>query len=198
MQGNLKWIVIGAIILVLFVVFGRSPTQERYKAYEAARAGKDPLMLAIQEHNSKKTQLFGGEKKAAPTNVQGALGTPYPVDAKPPQQELPHYLMKPPVNPFQDNYGTKSAPKPPAQNGYYPPPPLPPGGNKPSPSSQLGPHSGVPQYLANGKPVYFMGINVYTVDADGDIIPMPDGVYKIGSWRRSIMVRDGHKLAIKN
>jgi len=106
----------------------------------------------------------------------------------------------------------------PADNGYYPPPPVQAAPDNPDGQQQYPPPPGpqssnvnpgkpfvVPMTLPpqalpedklrlpSGQKVAFSGLVVYTYDNNGKPIPMPDGIYRVGSLL--LHVRDGKKVS---
>ena len=188
-----KWLIIGGILIVLLVAFGRNPVQEAAKRAELARKGKDPLVEAINEHNTKRG-LSGGMRNGLPP---GATRLPVQVPAA--DGSAPSYMMRstqeyiPPGGYPKNNSLYPQADQPQQPPSYYPPPA--PGARQAVP----GPQSfNVHQRLSNGKPVSFAGTQVFTQDAKGNVVPMPDGTYTMYDGQVKIVVRGGHHTIISN
>jgi hypothetical protein len=116
---NIKWIIIGAVLVLLLVVFGRNPVSEHRKQKAEEMKGKDALVESIKEHNKK--SIFGGAMGDVPMAPQAV---------SPPRLQYPSYMMKQPdVQPqTPTSQGASAKPAAPQQpESYYPPPPIPAG-----------------------------------------------------------------------
>src|SRR5258708_253214 len=103
---NMKWLVIGGIILVLLIAFGRNPADEAKKRYELSKKGKDPLMQAIEEYHSGDSQkgAFGRTRSPEWSPVFNRDNTPsYMIrndpSYTPPQPQSPYQQPAAPVAP---------------------------------------------------------------------------------------------------
>ncbi len=134
---NKNLIIIGVILCILLVVFGRDPGDEMKKAKLKAMEGKDPLIEAIKEHNSKGIGILkkkDGEEEEEDTTgaldnpreeVGGGVIAPAPPGSAPGEvYHYPSYLVKP-NDPSRQKTGSAASTEPPEPEGYYPPPPLP-------------------------------------------------------------------------
>jgi hypothetical protein len=114
---NMYVVLIGAMLLILMVAFGRNPVEEARQ--KRAQRGGDALVNAIADYNKK-------------THGPAAFGLPAPggngftsVGRSPAPSTYPPYMMTNP-QPFQPNPA-------PQNNSYYPPAPA---GTAPSPLQQ--------------------------------------------------------------
>lgn len=208
MQLNLKWIIIGAIFLILMVVMGGNSGDEAQRAREEAAKRPDALIRAIEEHNNPQKSGLG---RFTGGGSDGESPLPLPT-GNDNSRHYPSYLTNdtnpfakgleqpPPVSPSVQQQPSAAPPtsrgyqdpavsRPPS-NDYYPPPPKP-------PSNPFKPHSGLEKRLNTGQPLEIVGTSVYTLNAKGKRVPMPDGVYKMQDSQLTLVVRDGHKLAIQ-
>jgi len=175
-------LLIGVAIVVLMVLFGRNPIEELREQRAKGMTG-DPLVDAIKEHNDQShTNIFGGQGGGLPNGSPG-FSTTMPNTALNPMGQQP---APPPSNP---NTG---------QDNYYPPPPLttqPYGQPNPlGPQSRLWPRSAPTFYLGSGQPVRFSSTRVYTLNAQGKVVPMPDGRYPMFGGKIYLVVKGGHKM----
>ena len=53
MVMDIKYLIIGGVLVILLVAFGNNPAENSRKERAEAKKGKDPLMLSIQEYNEK-------------------------------------------------------------------------------------------------------------------------------------------------
>lgn len=205
MQFDLKWIIIAVVFLLLVVLMGSNPGDDQQRAKEEAAMGQDELIRAIEEHNAQDGGAVNRFSGGIP-DVGSVLSAPGNTD-----QIYPDYLTNddnpfasgldqpPPVSAEQypeepqNAFDTPSpTPEPlPSQDNYYPPPPQAP------PINPGRPHSFFQQRLSTGQPLEFAGTRVYTRDAKGERIPMPNGVYKMENSQLTLVVRDGHKIVIQ-
>src|SRR5690348_13189836 len=114
---NMYVILIGALIIILMVAFGRNPVEEARQ--KRAQRGGDALVNAIEEYN-KKTHAPTGFGFAPPS--QGGFTS---VGRSPGPNSYPPYMINNPQS-FQAN-------PTPQNNSYYPPAPP---GTAPSPLQQ--------------------------------------------------------------
>jgi hypothetical protein len=126
---NVKYIIIGAVLVMLLVAFGRNPIEERRQERLESKKGKDPLMEAINEHNAKP-----GLGASRSRYRSGDFSEQQPVDGS---QPMPGYMYNNGASPISPNYriqnrnraieqgGINTQPGQPPQNSYYPPPPRP-------------------------------------------------------------------------
>ncbi len=196
-----KFVLIGIVLVVLMVAFGRNPVEEAKQDREAALRGRDPLVAAIEEHNAKGRNRTwrgmdfgaGGTSGAqSPSHTRGNMGAGgiYQPPANASMYPNRETNLAPP--------GTAlPAPAPGAQQDYYPPPPLP-EAQKPRQLRSLPPRSEMFIKMRNGQPVGFRGSEVYTVNADGETVPMPDGVYSLYEGTVEMHVRGGKQYTISN
>lgn len=59
---DLKYLIIGGILVILLVAFGNNPVENARNAREEEKKGKDPLMESIREYNEKNS---GGRASTA-------------------------------------------------------------------------------------------------------------------------------------
>jgi len=127
---NMKLILIGAVFIVLLVAFGRNPVEEGRERRAKAMEGKDPLIHAIQEHNSENKTGSRGGRKFSPRGPRGTGAKNMPSGAVRVGDNKKNNIYRTqnratmygaPPTPT----GTQTAPTPSIQNsqgGYYPPP----------------------------------------------------------------------------
>ena len=120
---NIKFILIGAVLVILLVVFGGNkhvdPAQRKRDA--AIAAGKDPLVEAIEEHNNPSghglgalSSMLGRGSSSGLLGAQGSSASGY-------NQQRP--MGYNPNNANQQAYPQQTGAPP--VDSYYPPPPLP-------------------------------------------------------------------------
>ena len=186
MDWKNKYIWIAAVVVVLMVVFGRSPISAINDKKNAWKKGKDPLIVSIQEHqkDSRKGGVLGGGSGRFKT------ANPYENGVRSPKNAMP----APPASSSPNDYTPKAQPglqSP--NNGYYPPPPE--NGSKSNAvgGAALGPRSERTR-LADGRQLAFNGTHVYTVNEDGKKIMLKDGNYTVFNGKIPIYVRGGHRV----
>lgn len=182
-MGMKHWIIIG-IFAILMVGMGRNPVEEAREAKQEKLQGKDPLIHAIQEHNRKSGAFTWQSSPSHTTGYSTNTGTgstgastyQYPRYMMPPERQYPR--------PRKTQQQAPTNQQAPTGNSYYPPPP----------QSSLGGTS----LLRGGQQVAFSGHKVYTYDASGKMVPMPDGVYPTYDGKLNLIVRGGRKYVISN
>lgn len=174
-------IILGVVLVVLLVVFGRNPAQE-YRLAKPKRAG-DRLMQNIEDYAKKPhfDLLQGGA-----TND----GLPPPAAFQTPGQNP--YTR---ANPY--NQPPPKSNQPPPANDYYPPRETQPQPGKPqSGIFPFGRPAGF--YLKNGQKITFAGADVYTINAQGQKVHLADGVYPMFGGAINMVVRGGKKVILTN
>jgi hypothetical protein len=192
---NMKWLIIGGILVVLLIAFGKNPVAESRKRYEMSKQGKDPLIQSIEEYNSGKGSKgsFGSRRGGDTTYNPGATYPPNPA-ANP---GIPSYMQRNDSPHITNPYQQPAQPQqPPVPDSYYPPPPS--SNPTPTPENPFTPQSMIQQQLTNGKPVMFAGTEVYTKDSQGRVVPMPDGTYYMYDGRIPVIVKGGRHVVISN
>lgn len=215
---NIKLLLIGVVVIILLVAFGRNPMEERRKEKAESMKGKDMLVESIKEHNSKRRMPKMGSNSGGMLGNRSSVnqgGAPARTRSSP---QYPSYLMKPDAaggssaygqNPFTRLPSSRNAPgdastgdaqdqSTPQSSGYYPPPPLPEKNKQPGPEGYVpGPGSGLGGVkLPNGQPLLFSGPQIFTVDAKGKTVPMPDGFYTLADSQIRILVKNGRKIHV--
>lgn len=182
MDINLKWVAIGGILVILLIAFGRNPVEEGRQRRAEAMKGKDPLVHAIEEHNK-----AGGDGLSRGRSM-GRMG----------RGEVPEGAID--VTPqynknSQQDFVVPTPPAAPQNQGYYPPPAAPSDTYVP-PGNTGAPRSDNLHRLPDGRLYSSYGTKMYTVDARGDQIPLPDGKYPIAGGKLHIVIENGEKVAI--
>ena len=149
--------------VVLLVMFGKNPykeEQERWRKY-----GDDPLVATINMHNEQR------DKEAAGWFGMGGAAIEQPKSNRPSPD-----LMDPDLSGLHVDDGVKTGGVTSVESGdYYPPiakstPEQPPVDvTKTSPATSL----------RSGQRIWFNDMAVYTVDAAGKTISLPDGDYTL-------------------
>lgn len=207
-----KLLIIGVIFTILMVAFGRNPYDEAQKEKADRLKGRDPLIMAIEEHNAnggskfgiktgsmndwlgKNTSLNSGLEKIDRSTVTTAPTQVYRRPGTTPNAQMPAYDPETDTgNPYQVQNLPNANDQ--TQGGYYPPPPLP-AANPHSRFQKLPPRSEMRLQLGSGQPFAFKGENVYTVDRNGNTVPMPDGTYSIHGGKATLTVRNGQHVII--
>jgi hypothetical protein len=224
MNGKLL-IIVGALVFLL-VIFGRNPVEEAKQRAAARKQGKDALILSIEEHNAKQPssmkgfgsfgmfQNQGGSNGSTFARPGGGSGNAQPPNY-PPYMYSSHGSRNQPQNAPRTTGNRMYAPETvvdqngqpmydqngelldQTKQGYYPPPPLP-GTNPQQRYRRLPPRGEMHFKLPNGQPLGFRDMDVYTVDASGKTIPMPDGVYPIYDGQTNLIVSGGKSIVINN
>lgn len=197
MQINPKWLIIGGILILLLVAFGRNPVSEAHKRLELSKKGKDPLIEAIQEHNAKNSTGTMSSLR------EGSISPP-PVPTYSGNSNIPSYMMRSPQEFTQPGYPANpyqapntQQPAAPNADSYYPPAPH--SGPVAPPQNPFSPQSyDMHKFLSNGKPILSAGSNIFTRDPSGKIIPMPDGVYSMYNGEMQLIIQGGHHMVISN
>ncbi len=140
----------------------------------------DPLMTAIDEHHSKSSVFGGSITRSMPQMDFNAVPNSYPTY----QRQAPAYSGSGPQTPTATPSGQ------PSKDSYYPPPPL----SDSYGQGTSGPRSSLT--LPGGRPVFFEGTNVYTLNEQGNRIPVPDGVYAMLNGRVNMYVQGGQKISM--
>lgn len=215
---NIKLLLVGVVVIVLLVAFGRNPMEERRKEKAESMKGKDMLVESIKEHNSKRRMPKMGSNSGGilGTRSSGSTGgAPARTRTSP---QYPSYLMKPDAadgsaaygqNPFTRAPSSRAASggasasgaqdqNTPQSSSYYPPPPLPEKNKQPGPEGYVpGPGSGLGGVkLPSGQPLFFSGPQIFTVNAKGKTVPMPDGFYTLADSQIRILVKNGRKIHV--
>lgn len=126
---DIKWLLIGGVVLLLLVAMGNNPVENAKREFEESKKGKDPLMESIREFNEKQSpagdRTSSGSVDTRISNHSQPLwsdvagqGSAYPETNVTPV--MPSYMYRDGQQPSQpaeqpQNMG--------AGNGYYPPPP---------------------------------------------------------------------------
>ena len=169
MKFNMKWAVIIGVLAILMIAMGRNPIDEARQERKKTMEGKDPLVSAIEEHNSGKNSVGFNPMPAGsalPSPTEDRVYSP-PAPATP--QSAPH-------------------------DDYYPPPPK--GG---SPSSSLAPKTMDDMFkLPNGKRFAFDDTKVYTFDAQGKRVLLADGIYPVFGGKLKMVVENGERVGFTN
>jgi hypothetical protein len=193
---NMKWVIIGAILVVLLVAFGRNPVEEKRERAEREMQGKDPLIHAIEEHNKKggTHSSFGGGGAIRPgMGSPQAIGTPSGLANPTPQNPYFDYRANPATPPTPAAPAARPAmPAQPQGGGYYPPP----ANQNMAPAAPLGAGQQRGFYLPNGQKLKFHGTNVYALTPDGRRMPLADGEYPVLGGKFRMLVRGGEKIDI--
>ncbi len=179
---NIKWIIIGAIGLLIFIMMGTNPFDPP-KGY----VYEDPVKKSLKDRSQGKTGgfgggLMGGGMVGAPPSIGGDSGIKFPGTANP--NAAP--MVMPPVAPNAPD--TSANPTQPAPFRNLPTAPS----NEPLPP---GATLTVPKYvplftLAGGQPIRFVGIYAFTQDEQGHIVRMEDGEYTMVGGLK-ITIKDG-------
>jgi len=207
---RVPYIVAIIFTIILLIVFGgRDPVKEAKREHALKMKQGDPLVNAIEEYN-KKSNSFGSMFK---NNKGVVFGQPRNNGNNPntnsEQQDS--------GNAYPNGSVLSAEPQPqPGQqktpdDSYYPPPPT----DSSIPRSTLQdegqPHSmNIPknvirdipervysraQFEANGnnQKIGFYGTRVFTLNAQGLPVPLPDGTYNL-TGGGTVVVRDGEKM----
>jgi len=188
MDWTSKWVWIGALLVILLIAFGRNPIEEGRQERKRQMKGKDPLVHAIEEHNKEDKNRFTidrfnrGNYGDAPPGAENVTNQQYRYAPYNPQQ--PFTQPQAPVEQQQ-----------PQAPGYYPPPPEPDGYTPPDPN---GPRSKREDLfkLKDGRAYSFNGTKMYTTDASGNQVPLPDGKYPIAGGKLHIIIENGEKTRV--
>ncbi len=191
---NMKLVIVGAVFVILMVLFGKNPIEEERAEREKKRKGlDDPLIEAITEYN--KTNPSGRNTPSIDRKA-GTSGS---------GQRYPNYMMPP-------NYSRKTqqpavAPLPqqpsalPGENPnktYYPPPPVQDDSvREPTMGTPGKPRSDAHLFLRSGQQLAFRGTKVYYQAGNGELKRLPDGRYQTGDGLE-LFVQDGRKTIESN
>jgi len=170
---NMKLVIIGVVLVLLLVAFGRDPTEDKKRYREEKMGGKDPLVYSIEEQQksrgrSTRTSMPEGAEKVG--NPPGFGNSPD--------------TFQPPSNPP----ATMPTPQ---GGGYYPPP----ANSTPNNFNPVGPGSENFYKLPDGRRYVFSGTKVYTFDTSGNRIPLEDGVYPVFGGHM-LTVKNGEKISL--
>lgn len=197
-------VLIAAVLLVLMVMFGRNPVQEMQDRKAKGFTG-DPLVDKIKAYNDEKSHGLGGTGPAGSLFTGNANGirTGMP-NQNPTTMNNPNGYGNPgaPDGRTNPNYGNQDSYYPPSSDATSPQQqqqqqqqwrqPSRPG--QIAPQSMLFPPNAPMFYLGSGQPIRIAGTSVYTVNAQGYAIPMPDGRYPMFNGKLDMVVRGGKKI----
>ena len=126
---NVYLILIGVVMVILMVTFGRNPVEEARQAHKA-QFNSDPLIGATQQYLSKQNSAPGGSS----ASIFGPSGSQ--LFNQPAGGSAPSYMVNhgqpgyPAANPYPNPYQGQQQQE---SNDYYPPPAP---GTTPSPQQQ--------------------------------------------------------------
>jgi hypothetical protein len=179
---NLKWVIIGTILVVLLVAFGRNPAQEAREQRRKEIEEKGILAYEIEKHLEEQKNAFGGMGQGSLMNQRRTLtlpqGTPGATDPALPAPADPTAVPTP--------------------QGYYPPPPLP-ENNAPvfDPSAPRSERSSDQiKRLSETMQVEYNATKVFVRTPDGKQHPLPDGRYLFDNGRFMMVVVGGERTRI--
>jgi hypothetical protein len=181
---HIKWWILGFVVLVLFVMMGHNPFE-----VPAGFVAEDPVKESLRKRAAGESlegdTIFGGGTNSGFTGGPSPLlpnfqstptfSSPSPTMPHTAPQQAPASSPSNQPAPFQDL---------PTQPTNAPAASPPPGAN--NTETPFSPNL----TLTSGKPVRFVGANVYTQDDKGNVIKHPDGVYMLMNGVR-ITVKDG-------
>lgn len=184
---NMKWVIIGTIVIVLLVAFGRNPVQEAREQRRKEIQEKGILAYEIEKHLEQQKSPFGAQPgMTGPTRI--------PNSALPPASRFQQDAA-----PAEPAPSAPIAPPQPAQpQGYYPPPPQPDNAVPVfDPSAPRSERSGSDiKRLADGIMVEYFGTKVFAKTLDGKTTRIPDGKYLIDGGRFLMIVEGGERTDI--
>lgn len=98
MDFNIKYVLIGLVLVILMVAFGNNPVENKRAEREAEAEGKDPLMESIRQYQEENPRSENGTLDQELQNQPGGMAPA----------------------PDADQAGIQPQPAAP-QSGYYPP-----------------------------------------------------------------------------
>lgn len=173
MNWNMKWIILGVVFVILVMALGRHSGRESREERAAVKANQS-LVEQIEEHTAKDRHLRRTGKNNVAPSRSGRTSPSYMGGRQSPAGRTPYRDAPAPTSP------------PPGQ-GYYPPP-----AGSPQGKNDIFPDK-TPR-LASGQPVWFRGISAFTINAKGEKVPLPNGVYTFANGKSQVVIRDGRKI----
>ena len=199
MQYNLKYILIGAVILMVVVGLGRNPITSMRESKNAWKEGMDPLDVAFEEKKKDSKTALG---RITGGGFSNRYNNPVPYD-----NGMVRQRNTPPATPYKPTIpggGAMGTPQQAPQNqtpsnSYYPPPPENTGGSRSN--TIVPPRSEIKRptspELADGTKLSLDGSEAFTIDDEGKKKPLDDGNYKLYGGLYTLYVRNG-RVVLEN